>query len=162
MASIPGRSIGFANYSAEGFVAKGCIGGIAEGFVAAGRVAKGFVAEGFVAEGCVAEGVGSCIASTAATRTRRSSSIQECNFVAEGFDGTVTITTTIAAVGIAKGFNSSRTRTRRSSSIRDCNFVAEGFFAESSSPSRTIASSPRAPTKTRFGEPCQDGNAGSL
>ncbi len=39
MASTAGRIVEFTNYSAEGFVAKSCIGGIAEGFVAEDCVA---------------------------------------------------------------------------------------------------------------------------
>ena len=71
MASTAGRSIEFTDYSAEGFVAKGCIGGIAEGFVAEDCVAKGFVAERLVAESCIAEDITNCFASTVATKTRR-------------------------------------------------------------------------------------------
>ncbi len=46
MASTASRNIEFTNYSAEGFVAKSCIG-------------------------CIAEGFANCIASAAATKTQR-------------------------------------------------------------------------------------------
>ena len=71
MALTAGRILEFTNYTAEGFVAKSCIGGIAEGFVAEDCVAKGFATERLVAESCIAEDIRNCIASTAATKTRR-------------------------------------------------------------------------------------------
>ncbi len=90
------------------------------------------------------------------------SSIHDGNSVAEGFGSTVTITTRDATRPSSPRDASQKDASRRSSSIYDSNFIAEGFFTESFDPSRTIASSPRAPVKTRFDDPCQDGDPGSL